>query len=628
MRIDLKSPLSFRRRLLSNEEEEFSTVLKQGKEKIGNTGNSILIVPSSSLPQQVNTGVGNFLDKEGLNFIDFAKLYWGINHIQLLPEGHFKMVNKKVLPYSGSALSLGTQLINIELLTTEDYAKLLNASDLAQVTENEKNNLANVVNYENVIRKNSPVEKVLLKAYDELLKADTDRKKTLLKELEEYTQTNKDWLEPKAVFEALSKKYENNYYSYWNDFDRNFYNSDIISIQERDNAIKGLRDSEFGKDMRFFEFKQFLAEKHLSKAKEELNKKGIKVSGDLLIGFSNDEVWANPKAFIENTSIKWGLPALNYDSQESRKLLSNKIRNFAKRYDGIRIDAAWIYSSQPLKNEVTSKVFKKNYNDEILNFIEQEIKHIKGKDFDMENITYEFIADKEDFSMFEGCSLKSFVKNKNKIFCTTDLNQDWCTVQNFRKRYWKDGTYTIGPTNHDSEPIREIFMNPSKKEKQIFALSESLKIPREKLLDLNEFIKAKFAEPMRSKHFMFFFTDALNLHGRYKDNLTKSDDYRIKIPKNYQDEYFKSLEKGEGFNIMDALEKAFVAEGLDKKEPKLFRKIVKFKKIIEEPENAVKNKSKKWILIASAISVCIVAGIGFIFKTSNKKPEDSGSNAQ
>ena len=380
--------------------------------------------------------------------------------------------------------------------------------------------------------------------------------------------------------------------------------------------------------MRFFEFKQFLAEKHLSKAKEELNKKGIKVSGDLLIGFSNDEVWANPKAFIENTSIKWGLPALNYDSQESRKLLSNKIRNFAKRYDGIRIDAAWIYSSQPLKNEVTSKVFKKNYNDEILNFIEQEIKHIKGKDFDMENITYEFIADKEDFSMFEGCSLKSFVKNKNKIFCTTDLNQDWCTVQNFRKRYWKDGTYTIGPTNHDSEPIREIFMNPSKKEKQIFALSESLKIPREKLLDLNEFIKAKFAEPMRSKHFMFFFTDALNLHGRYKDNLTKSDDYRIKIPKNYQDEYFKSLEKGEGFNIMDALEKAFVAEGLDKKEPKLFRKIVKFKKIIEEPENAVKNKSKKWILIASAISVCIVAGIGFIFKTSNKKPEDSGSNAQ
>ena len=61
---------------------------------------------------------------------------------------------------------------------------------------------------------------------------------------------------------------------------------------------------------------------------------------------------------------------------------------------------------------------------------------------------------------------------------------------------------------------------------------------------------------------------------------------------------------------------------------KLFQKIVKFKKIIEEPENAVKNKSKKWILIASAISVCIVAGIGFIFKTSNKKPEDSGSNAQ
>ena len=65
---------------------------------------------------------------------------------------------------------------------------------------------------------------------------------------------------------------------------------------------------------------------------------------------------------------------------------------------------------------------------------------------------------------------------------------------------------------------------------------------------------------------MFFFTEALNILEHYKDNLDSVDDYRIKVKNDYQENYFKSLQKGEGFNIMDALEKAFVAENLDKKE--------------------------------------------------------------
>ena len=123
---------------------------------------------------------------------------------------------------------------------------------------------------------------------------------------------------------------------------------------------------------------------------------------------------------------------------------------------------------------------------------------------------------------------------------------------------------------------------------------------------------------------MFFFTDALNILDKYKDNPNRADDYRIKIPKNYQENYFKALEKGEGFNIMDALEKAFVAEGLDKKEPELYKKIVKYKKILKSPQNS--NKKKIFVALL-LVKLALTAGY-LVYRKNKKKAGVPGSNAQ
>ena len=48
-----------------------------------------------------------------------------------------------------------------------------------------------------------------------------------------YTQTNKEWLEPKSIYEALSAKYQNRDFKTWNDFDKNLYNTEIIQINKR-----------------------------------------------------------------------------------------------------------------------------------------------------------------------------------------------------------------------------------------------------------------------------------------------------------------------------------------------------------------------------------------------------------
>ena len=120
MKLTAVTNICFQRKLRPEEEADFSAVLKKSREKLGSTGHSILIIPSSSLPQapNTNTGVGNLLDTEAIKFFDFAKQYWGINTVQLLPEGRFKKPAKGIYkPYSGSSFDLGNQIINLELLT-------------------------------------------------------------------------------------------------------------------------------------------------------------------------------------------------------------------------------------------------------------------------------------------------------------------------------------------------------------------------------------------------------------------------------------------------------------------------------------------------------------------------------
>jgi len=630
MRISFNQNLNFQRRLRSDEEADFSRVLKQGKEALGNTGHSILIVPSSSLPQSANTntGVGNLLDSEATKFVDFAKQYWGINTVQLIPDGTYKKFGKdSYKPYSGSALDLGNQSINLEMLTKTEFAEILSVEDLKKVVESNKNS-TDKVNFENVLDKDSETEKALIKAFENLKKNDTTPKRDLLKDFENYRTFHKSWLEPKAIYKSLEQKYGHSDCHLWNTFDKNFYNEDVVSINERQNAINGLRSSEYGKAGEFFEFKQYLADKQLAMAKNKLHQKGVKLCGDVLIGFSGDEIWANPKAFIEHGSIGWGIPAVNYDSDEGIKLLRKKIELNARRYDSLRIDASWSYVSQPVERKLYNEYYKKEYGSKLLDIIDDEIKKVKGANYDLKNVMHEFIANPKDFTLYEEGGLKPYVKNRVKTYTTHNLSWDWATTKAFKNKGWDVDSYVLGVTNHDSFPLRLEFNNIQKRTFQTDVLSTLLNIPKNILNTFQGFLQAKYAEPMRAKHNMFFFTDALNILDRYKDNINEADDYRIKIPESYQDNFFKSLEKGEGFNVMDALEKAFVAEGLDKKNSELFEKIVNYRKILQSKESPIIDPpNSKWklaktiIFYAGAVGLSAIASYYFLLNKNGSSKQ-------
>lgn len=111
----ISTGLSFGRSLRNDEIEEFTKTVKEGKKLSGQTGNSIFIMPSTSLPQAegLNTGIGHLASKSGIDYIDYLKTYLDFNVLQDLPSGEFDRNH-----YNSPAFALGSQYISPELLTT------------------------------------------------------------------------------------------------------------------------------------------------------------------------------------------------------------------------------------------------------------------------------------------------------------------------------------------------------------------------------------------------------------------------------------------------------------------------------------------------------------------------------
>ena len=146
----------------------------------------------------------------------------GINTIEVLPPGEIQLNNDKGFynTYNGSALSLGTQGINLDILTTEEGNNLLSKQDLMEVVErNTATQKAGFVNYENIIGKDSMQEKALKKAFENFRNRD-DIDKT---DFETYKKQNEIWLERKAIYSVLKEKNKGKHWSKWEESEKNLF---------------------------------------------------------------------------------------------------------------------------------------------------------------------------------------------------------------------------------------------------------------------------------------------------------------------------------------------------------------------------------------------------------------------
>ena len=300
MKVSAINNISFGRRLTPQETQEFQQVQQEAKQLVGQTGKSIFIVHDACLPQTAtkNTGVSNLAAKESQEFFRFMKPLLGFNIVEVLPQG--QVANSKgsglYCAYSGTALSLGNHQINPELLTTEEFGRILKPEEFAQIVQaNTKPDKETIANYDNVMAYTGEQNKMLKIAHQRFLAL--DESSPLKQKYNEYIQENAHWLDIPRSFEP---------------------------------------------DPDYFKFRQFLADEHLKIGKEALNKEGIK----LLV--------------VKNTLLQKALEAIDTDFSPIYGVLKNNttlmfsntgnapaklIKNFSKKAQKPVLKAAYVEES-------------------------------------------------------------------------------------------------------------------------------------------------------------------------------------------------------------------------------------------------------------------------------------------
>lgn len=627
--------IAFKRRLTSNEENELRSVSAQAKEILGNTGNSVLIVHDTCLPQAAyrNTGVANILGKEADEFFEFAKTYFGVNTIEVLPQGEAGRVHKSglVCAYGNSALGLNESLINPETLTGAGWCNILRQEEFeAIVAANDAVDKSTTVQYDKI--KGPVFQKQLRNAFDRFMLLDEND--GLRVEFETYKRENADWLEPKVVYDILKRENGGREFDRWySSLDKNLYNSAYPEDTRKARISNLLKRNK--RDAEFFRFKQFVAEKHLQAGRENLQRKGLKLFGDMPIGFAREEIWANPDAFMKGFHTganDWKAPCLDYvtlrdENSPASKLLKRKAALNARRYDGIRFDASWLYIMPKMVDDKTGAISRLYYGGDVLSMMENEIKRVQGDKFARENLIHEFKAGRADFSIFNHGEVVPEVASRVTIFESENLEHSWGNNNYYSKTLGlSPESYILGVGDHTAQPLRQIaeempdFVSHRggiggfiRKTGQVEVLADIFNDTVENLARPAEFIRSKFADIMSAKHNFIFFMDALGGISRFdSQQLNRKENYAFKIPENFKEKYHQALQKGYALNLPDVLARAFEKEGLCDEHADLYKKLCEFAKILKEQENTKTGEKVKKSAKGMGWKTAVLIGLGLV----------------
>ena len=566
----VSSNVCFGRALTNDELREYNDVLKQGKKAVGQTGKAVFIMPTQSLPQspELNTGIASISSDTAQDYIKFMHEILDFNILEDLPPGQVQpYANNFHCSYRSTSLALGDQHINPVLLTKSEFGNLLTEDDVNEIVrKNTRKDKHKFANFNNIMGENSGQNIALKKAYSNF--QNLSEQHPLKHKFNEYIRKNSEWI-------------------------------DFLYKDEGE----------------YFKFKQFLADEHLKIGKEKLNKLGIKYCGDCLIGATNQEVKARPNAFAKDWNLGWVLPTPNFDEilvegSDANKYMEYKVKNFARRYDTIRFDVGWAYVQPRLfKNGDPSHVRKPDFGDKILTKIESWVKEVKGDDFDLKNLIWEFEAGPDDFTWCKDGKVIPPLENRVKVYSATYMSEGWGSNDAFLKWNFGADNFVIGVGNHDPQPLRQIAEGIKEKVRYngvvsyndnktpaVEPLARILNLDINSLSNPVEFAKAKFAEPMMAKNMMEFFMDVFGYKERFDKQIfnqeeTPNENYAHKIMYNFRKQYYDAVESGFGSNKMDSLAKIFKVKKLDEKMPELYQSILKFRDILYEKTPEIIDKT-------------------------------------
>lgn len=586
-----------------------------------------IIVHNSSVPSKAkqNLGIGSLLSKNAqLAFIPFL-VSNGFSSIQQEPNN--KRSEASPSPYSPQSNAKNIFMIPLERLATEEYSNLIPQEIIQDIiNKNSERKSHNKVDY-NQVAKN--YEKTLLNAYMSLVN-ETDEHQLiglpknerlahikLKNEFDNFKFEHQKDLEPMAVFDLLTRKNNCENWKTWADEEKYLYSA------ENSKALKAFLKKN-ATEIDFYIFKQWLAEREISKANKRNQEIGIKVIGDSPVAWTPVEEWLNQDLFIENYALgcppdyfakdgqRWGFSVLkpetlfNPDGSLGKggKLLQKRYEKmFEASPGGVRIDHIiglidpFVYSKNEPKmtKENSGRLYSSPNHPDLGNYAKNSVEE------------YASIIEKIVIPAAE-----KFGLTKDNIIC-----EDLGTVTPpVRKVIKKLGLSGIAVTEFDhrgkkQSPNKTIMLgshdNPSfiQYTKNLFKNKRALNAKATKLANdtvlegqnvkeykneikrsQNKFISVSFLELFTSpaKNIQIFFTDFFGIGKTYNKPGKQKDCWTLRIPEQNEKLYWQNVKKGTAPNLPETIATAIRHKGNDfaQRHKNLLANLDEFAQILKE----------------------------------------------
>ncbi len=619
---------TFGRKLNPAEMQVYTSSLNEGL-KLLNKKVDIIIHNSAapSFPKE-NIGIGTlFSDTVQKKLIPFLKAH-GITGIQQEPNNLRKLGDPS--PYAPESSAKNIYMIPLYKLTTEKYGKILPKNVFLEMLEANPN--PEKVNYSFISKEYD----VALKIAYSIFKL----RKALVPKFESFKKQNEEKLEKAAIFNTLSDIYKTDWRQ-WPGLDNRLY---APKTKEEEDAVKH-RIAEikrkYKQDIDFFMFKQFLIDTENQESNKLAKETGVKIIGDSPVASPAADEWANQNLFLEGKAIGCPPDAFSKDGQrwgfgyfnpkyifnpdgtlgKAGQILKEKYDSFFASFPGgLRIDHTiglvdpFIYKvSEKILPENSGRIYSqgefKKTEEEYSNILEKIVlqsakEHGMSKDdiicedLGEPNIPTQKVMKKLDLS---GISVTQFdyrgskAPERNVIMIGSHDNISFIEytdqlLNNIVEQYLKTKNIITKlliksknkeKINHFMTKTRLLAEDTAPKDA---TLKDVDKYTKELRTDKKKFMAASFAELFTSpaRRVQIFFADFWGLGKTYNRPGTNKGNWELRIPSDFEDEYYKAVAEGKAPNLADAIGRALRQRGLDKEHPQLMMNLDESARILAE----------------------------------------------
>ncbi len=584
-----------------------------------------IIIHNNSVPsaKSASTGIGSLFSVNArAAFVPFLREQ-GVTTIQQEPAYLRRLSDPS--PYDPISTSKNIYTIPLEVLATDEYDNFLSDKTLKAIQDRAALRDDEKVDYDSVAK---DYELALREAYDTYSsrthQAMSDETLMLALDFSSFKKRNMKELEPNAIYEVLTKKYNNEDWHNWDEQDRTLYDHG-----EDSPYLKQLRE-DLRFEVEYHMFKQWIAEREIEKTNKLYEEKGIRIIADTPVAFTPAEEWLNKDLFMKDYVLgappdffsaegqRWGFAVLKPDLIFNEDGSLGKGGEFLrKRYEsifkdspgGVRIDHViglidpFVYN----KNEKhmtpanSGRLYSSPYKEAFEQYAKRNIDEHAAI---LEKIVFPAAA--------------KYGISKDMVICE-DLGEITMPVRAVIDKLQLTGLSVtqFGASGYDA-PARNVIMPGAHDNKSFieytddfFANAERSKHGRDHFIykthvlgsdtvtqeqnvheyreqirsDKKQFMMASFAELFTSpaKKVQLFFTDFFGIGKTYNVPGTKKDCWTLRLGSDFEQLYYDNLAKGLGVNFPEIIARAIRQRGIafSEKHKNLLARLDKFTQILK-----------------------------------------------